>query len=235
MWHVFSITFLDCQRYLRDWTLTLAIGTWAKDWNCQAMRLCPAGQWRKNGAVLQEDALSTGIAFRALKCQFVELLWLLSSVGAVRPRMFLWNINRLWAQSTVCLGMWSTTLWTWWCAKFTDYDYAVWAFSSAWIQQCFTDIFPHFHPPNGLRQSQLFREALPMREDVDSLRIFQRLLEKDSMDMEHSWTLTIFAVTLGGSINFPDLRSGMLVTIVYLSYSLKWPLHHTRSSSRNAS
>jgi hypothetical protein len=50
-----------------------------------------------------------------------------------------------------------------------------------------------------------------MREDVDSLRIFQRLLEKDSMDMEHSWTLTIFAVTLGGSINFPDLRSGMSV------------------------
>ena len=45
---------------------------------------------------------------------------------------------------------------------------------------------PTFTPPNGLRQSQLFREALPMREDVDSLRIFQRLLEKDSMDMEHS-------------------------------------------------
>ena len=156
MWHVFSITFLDCQRYLRDWTLTLAIGTWAKDWNCQAMRLCPAGQWRKNGAVLQEDALSTGIAFRALKCQFVELLWLLSSVGAVRPRMFLWNINRLWAQSTVCLGMWSTTLWTWWCAKFTDYDYAVWAFSSAWIQQCFTDIFPHFHPPQWLETKPTF-------------------------------------------------------------------------------
>jgi hypothetical protein len=241
MWHVFSITFLDCQRYLRDWTLTLAIGTWAKDWNCQAMRLCPAGQWRKNGAVLQEDALSTGIAFRALKCQFVELLWLLSSVGAVRPRMFLWNINRLWAQSTVCLGMWSTTLWTWWCAKFTDYDYAVWAFSSAWIQQCFTEMSnltnlepfsPTFTPPMAWDKANFFARRCPCGKTWIPWEFssgFWRRTPWIWNTHEHS----PFSQSLSGEASIFQIYG--LVCQFTSGYSLKWPLHHTRSSSRNAS